>query len=77
MGDGHLVGRDLRGLHRIDVDELMVQRRVGELVDLLLGDLVPLANTVIGSDALLEDLEGSLGLARHMILLLQGWEPAV
>jgi hypothetical protein len=49
------------------VDELMVQRRVRELVDLLLGDLVPLANTIIGSKALLEDLEGGFGAASALL----------
>ena len=39
---------------RVDVDELMVVGDVGELVDLVLGDLEPLAGALVVADVGLE-----------------------
>ena len=44
--DGHLPRRELGGLLRVDVDELVVDRDVGELVDPLLRHLEPLADAL-------------------------------
>ena len=41
----------------IDVDELVVVGDVGELVDLVLGDLEPLAGALVVADVGLEQLE--------------------
>ena len=46
-----------RGPLRVDVDELVVVGDVGELVDLVLGDLEPLAGALVVADVGLEQLE--------------------
>ena len=56
MGDGGAERRVLRPLG-VDVDELVVVGDVGELVDLVLGDLEPLAGALVVADVGLEVLE--------------------
>ena len=56
MGDGGAERRGLRPLG-VDVDELVVVGDVGELVDLALGDLEPLAGALVVADVGLEVLE--------------------
>ena len=56
MGDGGAERRGRRPL-RIDVDELVVVGDVGELVDLVLVDLEPLAGALVVADVGLEQLE--------------------
>src|SRR5262249_23604829 len=63
--DGDLVGRELCRAVGVDVDELVVARRVGEQVDLLLLDLVRGAWPVDLADLSLEALERDLRLAGH------------
>jgi hypothetical protein len=47
------------------MDELMVVGDVGELVDLVLGDLEPLADTLVVADIGLEQLERSIRCIAH------------
>ena len=70
VGDGAAEGRVLRRL-RIDVDELVVHRHVGELVDHLLGDLDPLARLALLADQGLE--LGVCGLCGFRHLRVSSW----
>ena len=60
--------RRLRPL-RVDVDELVVVGDVGELVDLVLRDLEPLAGALVVADVGLEQLECLRGGFAHAAAL--------
>src|SRR3954463_11385710 len=61
--DRHLPRRELRGLLRVDVDELVVDRDIRELIDAVLRDLEPVAGAFCLTDGGLVQLESVLGLA--------------
>ena len=57
--------RCLCGSFRVEVDELVVKRCVGEGLDAVLVDLEPVAGDRVVADQLVDGVVGSLGVFAH------------
>ena len=66
MGDGRAERRLARGADRIGMDKLIVQRRAGEGVDLILGDRVPIAGGTFDADRPFQHGQGVFGSGWHV-----------